>query len=309
MADEFSLIETWFAPLSREIGDDCALLELEPGQRLAISVDTQVEAVHFLPGTEPGQIAYRAAVTALSDLAAMGATPRAMTLALTLSNASDDWVQAFAGGIREVLQEYQLELLGGDTTRGPLTVTIQVMGTLPLEQALTRAGAQPGDGVYVSGCTGDAAAALAQLKGEWHGDDSYADYLLQRFYRPTAQVVLGRNLLTVASSAIDVSDGLLADAAHLCRSSGVGMRIDAGKLPLSMALQSMANPEQALHWALSGGDDYELLFTVPPDRAGMLPAGCTHIGEVVVGSEVECNVKTEQQGYRHFSSLDAGESR
>jgi thiamine-monophosphate kinase len=301
VTDEFSLIARYFAPLSSEIGDDCAILDLAPHERLATSIDTLVEGTHFDADAPPDQIAYRAVVSALSDLAAMGAEPRALLLALTLPAADDTFLQQFSRGIQQATEAYGVELIGGDTTRGPLVITCTVMGVVPEKRALLRSGARPGDRVFVSGTTGDAAAALAVIGGAWPGDAKYKAYLLQRFYRPSARVELGRLLLDIASSAIDVSDGVLADAGHLCEQSGVGIRIHADYLPLSPALRSVPDQELARRWALTGGEDYELLFTVPEKLAAQVPEGCVWIGEVVEGGEVQCDFEVEQTGYRHFS--------
>ena len=233
MTDEFSLINKYFAPMSSQIGDDCAMLEVGPGEILATSVDTMVENTHFYRDAPPDQVAYRAVVTAVSDLAAMGAEPRAMTLALTLPSANDAWLQQFSRGIHQASEDYAIELIGGDTTRGPLTITLTVMGAVPTGQALTRAGARPGDAVFISGTLGDAAAALEVINGKWKGHGEYREYLLKRFYRPTARVALGQSLRGIASAAIDVSDGVLADAGHICEQSHVGIRIDSASLPIS----------------------------------------------------------------------------
>jgi len=301
MSDEFALISKYFASFSSQIGDDCALLELGEGEQLATSVDTLVENVHFYSDAPPDQVAYRAVVTALSDLAAMGAEPRAITLALTLPEANDTWLQQFSRGIEQAVNAYEVELIGGDTTRGPLTITVQVLGVVAAGSGITRSGAQVGDGVYVSGTPGDACAALAVMNGQWPGSGQYKEYLLSRFYRPTARVDLGRQLRGLASSAIDVSDGLLADAGHLCERSGVGIAIESGRVPLSAALQSVPDQQQALAWALSGGDDYELLFTVPADKADQVPNTCSRIGEVIAGDSVSCDVEVEQAGFDHFA--------
>ena len=300
MADEFSLINRWFAPLSSTIGDDCAVLQPVPDTDLAISIDTQVESVHFPVGGPPDQIAWRATAAALSDLAAMGAVPLGVTLGLTLPEADDAWLERFADGLGRCLREHDCDLLGGDTTRGPLTVTVQVLGELPRGRALYRSGASVGDEVFVSGYTGDAAAALAYMAGTWPGSAEYGDHLLQCYYQPRARLALGRQLLDVASSAIDISDGLLADASHVCERSGVGMEIDVLALPLSDALRSVPRREQALDWALGGGDDYQLLFTVNPQRIEAVPAGCHAIGRVVSGSGVRCEHVPTQPGYAHF---------
>jgi thiamine-monophosphate kinase len=305
MPDEFELIARYFAPLSGEIGDDCAVLELAVGERLATSTDTLVEGTHFPSDAPPDQVAYRAVVTALSDLAAMGATPRALTLALTLPEADTTFLQQFSRGVQQATEAYGVELIGGDTTRGPLTITCSVMGTLPAARALQRSGARPGDLVFVSGTPGDAAAALTVINGSWPGHGQYKRYLLERFYRPTARVELGRQILAFATSAIDVSDGLLADAGHICERSGVAIRIDSARVPLSEALDSVADSAQARRWALSGGEDYELLFTVPAEHAARVPGGCTRIGEVEAGSGVRCDIAVDETGYRHFGQGDS----
>ncbi len=302
---EFTLIYRYFSALGRgpavdlSVGDDCAILHLDAGERLATSVDTMVEGVHFPADSFPEDIGFRAVSVAASDLAAMGARPIAMTLALTLPVADELWLHAFSQGIAAAVSEYRLPLVGGDTTRGPLTITVQVMGALPLDQALLRGGARPGDGLYVSGFLGDAAAALAVLAGDWRPAPAHQQYLLDRFNRPRARLELGMALLGRASAAIDVSDGLLADAGHIAAASGVRLRIDPGLLPLSAALTSHADAAQARRWALTGGDDYELCFCLP---AGVdAPAGCTRIGWVERGSGVDCGLDLgANTGYQHF---------
>ena len=298
MVDEFSIISRYFASFSQHIGEDCAILALGEGEQLAASVDSQVEGVHFPPDAPPEHVGYRAVVTALSDLAAVGAEPRAIALALTLPAADETWLQPFALGVGQATEAYGVELVGGDTTRGPLTITVTALGVIFGGQALTRSGAKPGDGVFVSGFIGDAAAGLAVIN-----DEKPDQYLLQRFYRPAARIELGRQLVGVASSAIDISDGLLADAGHLCERSQVGIRLDADSLPLSPALKSLADDEQAKTWALTGGDDYELLFTVAPALQGKVPDHCARIGEVIEGSGVECNFPLDDgggTGFKHF---------
>jgi len=302
---EFTLIYRYFSALGRgaavdlSVGDDCAILRLDAGERLATSVDTMVEGVHFPVGSFPEDIGFRAVSVAASDLAAMGARPIGMTLALTLPAADELWLHAFSQGIAAAASEYRLPLVGGDTTRGPLTITVQVMGALPLDKALLRSGARPGDAVYVSGFLGDAAAALAVLAGDWRPEPEHTEYLLDRFNRPRARIELGLALLGVASAAIDISDGLLADAGHIAAASGARLRIEPGLLPLSPALASHADQEQARRWALTGGDDYELCFCLPAHANA--PAGCTRIGRVEEGSGVDCGMDIGvAAGYQHF---------
>ena len=301
MADEFSLIARYFAPFAPRIGDDCATLELDDGEILATSIDTLVEGTHFFSDAPPEQVGYRAVVVALSDLAAMGADPRAITLALTLPEADETWVRQFARGVERATGDYDVELIGGDTTRGPLTISVQVMGALRENEGIHRGSAQVGDKVFISGPTGDAAAALTVMAGEWPGHLQHKEYLLRRFYQPTARTELGMQLQGIASSAIDISDGLLADAQHICDESDVGIRIDSQAIPLSAALESVPDHDVALTWALTGGDDYELLFTVPADRQDQVPEGCTPIGEVTEGSRAEVDFDVVSLGFVHFA--------
>jgi thiamine-monophosphate kinase len=304
-SSEFSLITRYFSSLGRgaavdlSVGDDCALLHLQSGERLATSIDTLVSGVHFPEDAFPEDIGFRAVAVAVSDLAAMGARPVGMTLALTLPQADDFWLNTFSQGLAAAVSAFDIPLVGGDTTRGPLTVTVQVMGALPEGEALLRSGARPGDAVYVSGTLGDAAGALAFLNDTWQPGAEHADYLLQRFYRPVARLELGQALLASATSAIDISDGLLADAGHIAAASGVKIQLDPALIPLSPALQACPSPEQAITWALTGGDDYELCFTQPADQS--VPAGCTRIGQVREGEGVDCGMDiVGPSGYRHF---------
>lgn len=302
---EFALIYRYFSALGRgdavdlSVGDDCAILRLQPGERLATSVDTMVAGVHFPEDTFPEDVGFRAVSVAASDLAAMGARPLGMTVALTLPEADELWLHAFSQGLAQAVSAYGLPLVGGDTTRGPLAITVQVLGTLPLDRALLRGGARPGDAVYVSGPLGDAAAALAVLAGDWRPAPEHAEYLLQRFNRPRARLELGLQLLPSASAAIDISDGLVADAGHIAAASGVKMEIDPSLVPLSDALCSHPRRRQAQQWALSGGDDYELCFCLPP--GAVAPAGCTRIGSVATGGGVDCGPDIDfATGYQHF---------
>ena len=302
---EFDLIYRYFAALGAgpnvdlSVGDDCAILSLNPGERLATSVDTMVEGVHFPEDMFPEDIGFRAVSVAVSDLAAMGARPVGMTVALTLPEADEFWVNAFSQGLAQAVSEYRIPLVGGDTTRGPLSISVQVLGALPMDKALLREGARVGDAVYVSGPLGDAAGALAFLNGEWRPHPEAAEYLVERFYRPRARVELGLELLGVASAAIDISDGLLADAGHIAAASGVAFELQTAQLPISPALNGLDDKEKILRLALSGGDDYELCFTLPEGVAA--PAGCTCIGKVVAGNGI--NIDRDMgyaTGYQHF---------
>lgn len=266
---EFDLISRYFeslpaygAGVALGIGDDCALLQVPAGQQLAVSIDTLVEGTHFLPNMPADQLAHRALSACVSDLAAMGATPAWLTLALTLPESDPEWLQPFSQGLGQSMQQYGLSLVGGDTTRGHRTLSFQVHGFVPQGQALTRRGAQPGAGIWVSGCLGDAMAGLDQRQHH----DSPDEYLLGRFYRPTARIELGQALRGIASSALDISDGLLADLNHLLKHDALGASIELDRIPRSPALLSNYPDQQAMNWALSGGEDFELCFTVPPER-------------------------------------------
>jgi thiamine-monophosphate kinase len=302
---EFTLIARYFSSLGRGpavdlgVGDDCAILSLQTDERLAASIDTLVAGVHFPEEAFPEDIGYRAVAVAVSDLAAMGARPLGMTLALTLPEIDDFWLTAFSQGLAEAVGDFNIPLVGGDTTRGPLTISVQVMGALPAGKALLRGGAKVGDGVYVSGTLGDAAGALAFLQEKWQPEPQHAEYLWSRFYRPRARLELGVALQGLATAAIDVSDGLLADAGHIAAASGVAIVIDPALIPLSKALLSQDSRQQALQWALTGGDDYELCFTLPEGKPA--PQGCVRIGVVQVGEGVDCGMEIDgNSGYSHF---------
>jgi thiamine-monophosphate kinase len=301
---EFDLIQDFFAGLDQGasvrlgIGDDAAALSLPEGHLLHISTDTAVEGVHLLASLPPADVAYRSTMAAASDLAAMGATPEALLLALTLPEADRVWLEDFSRGLAEVSREIGAPLVGGDTTRGPLSLTVTVLGSTPADRYLTRSGAQPGERLCVSGTLGDAAAGLAVLNRELAVDEWAAAFLMTRYTRPSARLALGQALRDCATSCIDLSDGLLADAAHIASASGVGLEIDSALLPLSKALRSSADLDQRLDWALAGGDDYELLFTLPDNIP--LPDGCKEMGRVVAGSGISCDRTPERIGYDHF---------
>lgn len=321
MPGEFELIQQFFqreqAEQSAEgvllgIGDDCALLQVPPEKQLAISVDTLVAGVHFPESADPELIAERALRTNLSDLAAMGADPLWFTLALTLPDTDEDWLRSFSRGLFSCARKYNIALVGGDTTSGPLTITIQVMGAVAPGNALRRDGANIGDFVLVTNYLGDGAAALALIQNEMASDEPASEYLLERFYRPAPRMPESILIRDLASSAIDISDGLVADLQHICDASDVAAVIDVENLPLSPAVRALENPTQAIQWALSGGDDYELCFTVAPqkmaDIAMLIAQGklnATIVGEIVPGNKVICEYGGEpfaltKTGYQHF---------
>ena len=283
---EFSLIARYFdrvksARLDVEtgIGDDCALLHIPEKKTLAISTDTLVCGRHFLPDIDPADLAYKALAVNVSDLAAMGADPAWLTLALTLPSVDEAWLQAFSDSLFEQLDYYDMQLIGGDTTKGPLSMTLGIHGYVPVGRALKRSGAKPGDWIYVTGTPGDSAAGLAILQNRLTvSDETDSAYLVQRHLRPTPRILQGQALRDLASSAIDLSDGLVSDLGHILKASECGARIDLDALPYSEAMQRHVDGEQAMRWALSGGEDYELCFTVPELNRGALDVALGHLG-------------------------------
>jgi thiamine-monophosphate kinase len=287
---EFQLIERYFTrqPVRRRetvlgVGDDCALLSVPPGMTLAVTMDTLVEGRHFPHTTAPRDVGHKALAVNLSDLAAMGAQPAWATLSLCLPEPDEGWLTEFAEGLFALAARFGVELVGGDTVRGPRVLTLQLHGWVPEGQALTRGGARPGDAVFVTGTLGDAGAGLMIAKGELTCDATDAHYLRGRLDRPEPRIEAGLALRGVASAAIDVSDGVAADLGHVLERSGVGATLRADALPLSPALARAVAPETAQRLALSAGDDYELCFTVAPERIpelARLPVPWTQIGVI-----------------------------
>ena len=272
---EFDLIARYFTRPVRHatlgVGDDCALLAPRPGMQLAISSDMLVEGRHFFADVAPEALGHKALAVNLSDLAACGAKPLAFTLALALPRVDEAWLAGFSKGLLALADAHGCELVGGDTTQGPLNICITVFGEVPAGQALLRSGARAGDDIYVSGTLGDARLALEALLGHIHLPDELLAQARQRLERPTPRVALGLALRGIASSAMDVSDGLLGDLGHILRASGVGADIDTdetSKLIAARALFTSATArfdmELLRQCTLAGGDDYELAFTAPP---------------------------------------------
>ncbi len=296
---EFDLIARYFdRPVRRSalgIGDDCALLTPQPGMQLAVSCDMLVEGRHFLSTVDPERLGHKALAVNLSDLAACGAEPLAFTLALALPQADEAFLVAFSRGLLALADASGCELIGGDTTRGPLNICISVFGQVPLRAtgtgALLRSGARPGDDLYVSGTLGDARLALEVFRGTVWLDGSSFDAVRKAMELPQPRISLGMGLRGLVSSAIDVSDGLLGDLAHVLQRSGVGAVVEVDSLPLSEVMRSQPLSLQRL-CALSGGDDYELLFTAPAEHAaGVAAAGAaagvavTRIGRITERSD------------------------
>jgi thiamine-monophosphate kinase len=267
MAGEFDLIRRHFArPTPTAVlgpGDDCALLAPTPGMQLAVTTDMLVAGTHFLAGTDPRNLGWKALAVNLSDLAAMGARPRWALLAGSLPEADETWIAAFAEGFFSCAQAFGVDLVGGDTTRGPLNLCITAIGEVPPERALTRSGAQAGDDIWVSGRPGLAALGLAQLQGRAELPAAWQRLCIARLEKPSPRVPLGQALTGIASAAIDISDGLLADLGHIAERSGLEAVVFLCQLPL---LPEGVDRALALDCQLAGGDDYELCFTAPAAR-------------------------------------------
>ena len=315
---EFDLIARYFTRPSRHavlgVGDDCALLHIQAGMQLAVSSDMLVQGRHFLPTTPAAGLGHKALAVNLSDLAACGAKPVAFTLALALPSIDEHWLAGFSKGLWDLADAHGCELIGGDTTQGPLNICITVMGEVPPGDALLRQHAQVGDDIYISGTVGDARLALEVFKGTVSLEAAHFEAARLRMDRPTPRVALGLGLRGVANAAIDVSDGLLGDLGHIVQRSKVGAVIDTAwvqdSAAISEAMQSISFNKR-LDFALAGGDDYELLFTAPPDQAdAVLEAGeqcgvsITCIGRITPVAGVQV---LDLQGLpmsRRFASFD-----
>jgi thiamine-monophosphate kinase len=320
---EFDLIRRFFIRDERPrresglilgIGDDAALLELPKGTDLVAAVDTIVAGRHFPEDADARSIGHRALAVNLSDIAAMGATPLWATLALTLPGVDPDWLAGFAAGFLDLADAHAVALVGGDTTRGPLTVSVQILGHVPHGAALCRSGAQAGDLLAVSGTLGDAAAGLAMLRTAVPNARSRdADALIHRFEYAEPRVQLGLTARGIANAAMDLSDGLAGDLPKLAQASGLAAHVRVEQLPLSAAMRAAVSAEQALDWALAGGDDYELLFAVPAKRFAELKAAAdrlnlllTTIGELRAGAGVTWSRNGKDfvpgvSGFDHFA--------
>lgn len=267
---EFQLIRQFFSNLNAGraevvlgVGDDAALLDVGGAELLAVCIDTLTEGVHFPAAAPAAAVGHKALAVNLSDLAAMGARPAWVLLALALPEVDAAWLSEFKAGFQALAERHGVALIGGDTTRGARSATVTALGQVAADRALRRRGARPGDRIYVSGTVGDAAAGLRLWQSGERSSGGPAGALIERLHYPTPRLALGAALGGVASAAIDVSDGLAADLGHILEQSGVGARLEVGRLPLSVSLQQLFLPEEARALALSGGDDYELCFTAP----------------------------------------------
>jgi thiamine-monophosphate kinase len=318
MPGEFALIDRIRARAARRpdvvlgIGDDAAVLRLPPGHELVVTSDTLVAGVHFPPETAADDLGWKALAVNLSDLAAMAATPAWCTLALTLPEADEAFVDAFLDGFLALADEHGLSLVGGDTTSGPLSITVTAHGLVPAGEALRRGGARAGDEVWVTGTLGDAAGALSQ----WRAGGPFSAKLRYRLDRPTPRVAAGIALRGLATAGIDLSDGLAADLGHVLRASGVGARIDLGRLPTSRTLADHFDEARRWPLQLSGGDDYELCFTAPASAALAIEqamaacgVGASVIGQVQAGGGLVFvtpegeDYTPAQAGFQHFQGV------
>jgi thiamine-monophosphate kinase len=319
---EFSLIDTYFKSVKYKrkdvligIGDDCAITQIPPGQALATTTDTLVSGVHFLADAPPRAIAQKAIAVNLSDLAAMGAEPAWISLSLTLPAIDETWLEEFSRGIQESTEYYSIELIGGDTVQGPLAITITAQGFVAPEQALTRSGAKPGDFLYVTGTLGDAGLGLDLLLNNIElPDPEHSGFLLKRLYYPTPRVFAGTSLRRVANACIDISDGLVADLKHILHASQCGAMLQLDKLPLSEAMVQSVDIHNAYRYALSGGDDYELLFSVSEEHKNSVDRAlaCCNVPVTCIGQlngmSGKVNLRLHNQpydfidtGYEHFA--------
>lgn len=282
---EFELIKHYFSnqPVKRKdvavgIGDDCAVIKPIANQHIVVTTDTLVEGVHFPINTEARAIGHKAVAVNLSDLAAMGAKPCWISLAITLPSIDEAWVAEFCAGVFELCEFFNVELIGGDTTQGPLSITITAQGLTPENQYLSRGGAKAGDWLYVTGELGDAALALQYLQGNISVEEHYVAPLIERLNYPKPRVLAGEIIREYASAAIDLSDGLIADLGHICQASNVGANIVLDALPLSEKLTNSLLEEDAINIATTGGDDYELLFTVSEANKVGVETALSHAG-------------------------------
>jgi thiamine-monophosphate kinase len=319
LSSEFDLISRHFTrPAANAVlgvGDDCALVDVTNGMDLTVSTDTMVSGTHFFPDVDPEHLGHKALAVNLSDIAAMGAMPYWAMLALTVPSVDHAWLAAFAKGFFDLATEYNVSLIGGDTTRGPLTLTVTIMGEVPAGAALRRSGAKAGNDIWVSGNVGDAALAVAHRHGKVVLAEADYREAVMRLYEPTPRVALGQALRGMATAAIDISDGLLADLGHICRLSGVGATVDLGSIPVSAIGAKHFESDSGRTAIVAGGDDYELCFTAPPNSresiaelTDVLGVPLTRIGQVKRGKGVSLlgpdgkAVKIDGRGYDHFSA-------
>ena len=317
---EFNLIKKYFYPPAHSkdvvlgVGDDCAVVSVSEGRQLAVTTDTLVAGVHFPAGTSPADIAWKAIAVNLSDLAAMGAEPAWLTLALTLPEEDEEWLGAFSRSFHSTADRYHVELIGGDTTRGPLTITLQAMGLVDPDRYMRRDAARPGDAIYVSGTLGDAAAGLKILQQQ-QPVSAGGRWLVNRLHRPEPRVELGLRAAAFCRCCIDISDGLAADLGHILEASRCGATVNIDRIPLSHQLVEYSEDRNAVDWAmvLGGGDDYELCLVVAPEQehrftqvASEISLPLTRVGKIEPGGALNfvdgagARYLPDRSGYEHF---------
>lgn len=317
MLGEFDIIRRFFMPPTEHTvlagGDDAALIAVQAGMEVAVSTDALIAGRHFFEDAGAYGVGWKCMAVNLSDMAAMGATPRWATLALSLPRSDEQWLEPFARGFLDLAADHGVDLIGGDTTRGPLMVCVNIMGEVPAGKALRRAGARAGDDLWISGAVGDAALALAHVRGDFRLHANDLDYAFKRLNQPNPRVALGQSLLGIASAAIDVSDGLMADVEHVATASGVRAVLHWAQIPLSSVAESHRAHPIVRQAALAGGDDYELAFTAAPAvraqieaLAGRLGLALTRIGVMEPGAGVIVldvggkPIDLAERGFDHF---------
>jgi thiamine-monophosphate kinase len=327
MVSEFDLIQRYFkrptTHTSLSIGDDAALFSVAPGMKLAVSTDMLVSGAHFFADADPYKLGWKSLAVNISDMAAMGAQPKWATLALALPEADEGWLKAFSEGFFACARRFDIDLIGGDTTRGPLTISVQIMGEVPTGQAIKRSGAKAGDEIWVSGTLGDAALALNAMQGRYTLSPAELESCSPALHTPQPRVELGLALRGLASSAIDISDGLLADLRHILESSETGAEIRLHDLPRSQVVSDHFADEQVQKMVMAGGDDYELCFTAASalhdqvqalGRKLQLPV--THIGHItaqhglidrlIVRGPDNGIMEIGKDGFDHFAQASHG---
>ncbi len=307
---EFGIIQRYFSRQVKNIavnrlgvGDDCALMSIPSGYELAITADTMVEGVHFFAGADPKQLAHKLLAVNLSDLAAMGAEPVSVTLALTLPKVDEDWLKAFSEGFFALAEQFSVDLVGGDTTSGALTLTVQAFGLVPQGKAIKRSTAKVGDLIFVTGCLGEAGLGF---KIELGYSCVTPESALEQFHNPNPRINEGLSVRSYASACIDLSDGIASDLKHVLEASGVGASIDWAKIPLTEQVNDYINKTGDWQMPLSAGEDYELCFTVSPEKVSAINVECTQVGviEARAGLRINRFGVTEQlqvKGFEHFS--------
>ena len=319
VSSEFEIIEHFFKNATGSnstvicgIGDDAAIVSSPAGHHLAISTDTLVSGVHFFSDTDSFDVGYKSLAVNVSDMAAMAADPLWVTLSLTLPDSNRGWIERFTAGFLELATKFNINLIGGDLSQGPLSVTVQIIGTVPNGTALTRSGAKPGDGIYVTDCLGKAALALAILEEEIKQFAKIPEPCLARLHRPVPRIETGIAIRNIASAAIDISDGLISDLQHILNSSSVGAEIELARIPVCPESNDLLD-EMKWKICLGSGDDYELCFTMPDAYADAITdieqkskCSVTRIGTITEGKKLiwlsvdgkPCTVS--HTGYRHF---------